>query len=140
MFGCPRIIKKRRKESMKIKNKPLYILAFILLFLVTAQLMQVKYREKMHDHPKIYCYDTARGVSNGVLAIFDLNLRDSLINYYKLVEKRENPYFNFPLHVIRTDRQVYLLGYEGPDSLLAKIYIDYDGSDEVAFIYKTGVQ
>ena len=74
----------------------------------------------------MFCYETFRGPSNSAFIIEDLIYKDSLVKYYKEVEKGENPVFNFPLKTLPTDDPVYVMNYIDKDSLIVEIVSYYD--------------
>ncbi len=78
------------------------------------------YHNDIQSKPKVYCYQTYFGPVNPVLMITDLAYADSLIAYYKKMEKGENPTFNFPLKEASFGDPVYLVGY-AEDSMLIEI-------------------
>jgi hypothetical protein len=74
----------------------------------------------------MYPYHTFWGPPNAALVITNLGYGDNLIKYYQLVEKGENPPIDFPLMGLPTHVPVYVMGYEGEDSLLVDIVSYWD--------------
>lgn len=84
----------------------------------------------------MYCYETFSGPVNSALYVDYKSDGEKLIQYYKLVEKGENPIINFPLKGLPTDTPVYILEYIGKDSALVKVaqYTNRIGKIRMEFI------
>ena len=87
---------------MKIKNKKLYIIIFLIIgvcvaWIVTGYFVSEKYYQYVQSKPKRYAYQTYWGAVNPVLYVTKTSNIDSLITYYKKIENGDdNPIFNFP--------------------------------------------
>jgi hypothetical protein len=123
-----------KSKSMKLV---FFIIIGIILFVVFSYNLEKYYIKSMHNHPIVYCYEDFSGVTNPPLLITNLRFKDSLLNYYKKLQQGQNPSFNFPLESVFPDKPVYFLGYYQKDTLLGKIYIDFDGRDETAYTYRS---
>ena len=116
------------------------VLIFVLFFTVGAHFINIEYNKYVKSKPSMYCYETYFGPSNAVLFIKDLKYKEKYINYYKKVERREDPYVEFPVNSFPTDTPVYVMGYS-EDMLLADVVSYYDrgriygGSYTRAWVY-----
>jgi uncharacterized protein YneF (UPF0154 family) len=108
-----------------------------LLFVSGSYFLNKYYHKDIKSNPQMYAYQTYWGPPNPVLLIEDLDFKDSLILYYKKVEKGENPYFNFPLKTLPITYPVYVLGYT-EDNLLAEVVSYYDRGKRTGGSYLRG--
>lgn len=87
----------------------------------------------------MYCYQQYWGVVNPVLFVKEDRYIDSLIKYYREIERGDtNPKFNFPPLSLPYDTCVFVLGYER-DSLVARVgYYDWgkQGGFVKGYVYK----
>lgn len=106
----------------------IFIIFVIGLIIITACYFYNKhYHENIRKKPTKYIYETFLGPSNPVLIIEDLKFKDSLINYYTILETnpKTEPSFNFPLKTVPTNDPVYIMGYS-EDGKIAEFVSYYD--------------
>jgi hypothetical protein len=104
----------------------LVLLVVGLLCVIGMHFYNQHYHEDVKSRKKMYCYQTFWGPPNSALIVKDLDYGRKLIDYYKLVEKGDNPPIEFPLLGLPTDTPVYIMGYAGSDSLLVDIVNYWD--------------
>jgi hypothetical protein len=103
-------------------------------WLLVTHFINKGYYKRIRNKPKKYAYQTYWGVVNSVLYVKDEENIDSLIAYYKKIEKgNPNPEFNFPPLSLPYDTAIYVLGYEH-DSLVAKVISFYDWGKKGNFV------
>ncbi|WP_460503010.1 hypothetical protein [Hymenobacter agri] len=98
--------------------------AAILLFMVLRFYSRYS-NESIQAHPKMYCYDSFRGVINSALYVEHSRDTADFIQYYRIWEKGGNPVGNFPLNGLDPDSPVYVQRYLGADSVLAEVVSYY---------------
>lgn len=82
----------------------------------------------------MYCYELYSGVVHPALIVESNDHKDSLIQYYRKMEKGDlNPYFNFPPTPLPVDTCVYVIGYDS-DSLIAEVVCYYDWGKQGDYI------
>lgn len=120
---------KTAKNSLIIASA---LAPFILFF--AADFYNRYYNNMVRHQPKMYCYETYRGVVNAAFFVQNESLTDSLVKYYTQLENRtsEEPTFNFPPLTIPTDTCVYVIGYSS-DSTVADIICYHKWSRNVTY-------
>lgn len=96
-----------------------------LFFLIGGYIINNNYHRKVRSSPQMYVYHTFWGPVNPAMIIENRKYKKELIDYYKQVEKGENPTFNFPLKTLPQYEPVYVMEFT-EDSLLAKVISYYD--------------
>jgi hypothetical protein len=97
----------------------------IVLFVVISFLTNKYHNEWVRSHPQMYPYETYFGSVNQALIIEDLSYKEEYVNYYRLLEKRIDTSFSFPLKTLPEDVPVYVVGYT-KDGLLADVVSYFD--------------
>lgn len=97
-----------------------------IIFIVGSYFYSSNFHKNIRNHKQMFCYETFRGSSNSAFVIENLLFKDSLVKYYKDVEKGENPIFNFPLKTLPTDNPVFVINYIDKDSLIVEVVSYYD--------------
>ncbi len=110
--------------------------------LVTHFLKKVDYYNSIKKTNQIKYYYLIEADSSVREALFIENIKykDSLIDYYKKINKGINPIFNFKSHPIPIDTAIYVIEYLKEDTNIAKILFHYrveycNEENKVAYVY-----
>lgn len=84
-------------------------------------------KEYILSMPQKYCYDTTRHVSNPAYLLSSTELKEELVDYYKLISINPHvtPILRFGIKTVPMEAPVYVMSYT-EDSLLAEIVCFYD--------------
>lgn len=120
--------------------KKLFLIVMILLislFLITVFVISPISRKRFQEYDSFkkkspvyfYYYSDSNNIIREGLYITNLRDVDSLLNYYKLLDKGIEPKVRFASDLIEINDSVYIIQYVGDDSLIAEIIYD----DSVSF-------